>query len=74
MENLISKLEDKYYELDRLIKAMKYCIYGYVDEGGDTDFLLDLQEYIDEKSENLIVTIEELCNLFYKTKLHSSED
>jgi len=53
---------------------MKYCIAGYVDDGNNAEFLLDLQEYIDEKSENLIAAIEELCSAFSKTKLHSSED
>ncbi len=53
---------------------MKYCIAGYVDDGNNAEFLLDLQEYIDEKSENLIAAIEEFCSVFSKIKLHSSED
>ena len=74
MEEVILKLEEKYYELDNLLTAMKYCIAGYVDDGNNAEFLLDLQEYIDEKSENLIAAIGELCSVFSKTKLHSSED
>ncbi len=65
MINNIDKLETEYYRLYNLVHTMTFALQNCIDNNKQTDFLITLQEIIDQKSERIFEEIDSLTIRIY---------